>query len=153
MIEEIVLIKADDTALQAKLVVPDNPEYFVVLLHAPAGGRHDKSIKKVARMLDERATASLIPDLTDETEGYHQIQDDEFLLARGKIVIDYFVEKVGASSVDLYLINPSESFVRGISAHSRLAKIYVEKDGNLFVYNEAIGAISVLDTPLLFIKS
>lgn len=113
-VEEIVLIGVDGTALQAKMVLPENPKGLVVLLHAPGGSRHDKPVKRIARELSGLNIGLLIPDLTDETEGWHGVRDEPFLVHRAAAVVMWFLQKTGRKEAALYACGASESFITAL---------------------------------------
>lgn len=151
MIEEIVLIDAGFTVLQAKLVLPQNPQFCVVVLHKPAGSRHDKSVKRVERSLDD-SVASLVADLTDESEGSLAIGDDEFLLSRTNSVVEWFLQKSECKKVSLYLLEYSKNFVDIALSDPRINEIYLEKEAVLWHYTQD-GEPKKVEKPPFFHKN
>lgn len=130
-IEEVVLIGVDETALQAKLVLPETIERFAMLLHAPGGGRHDRAMKAVAKTLEGSHTGFLIPDLTDETEGWHGIKDEPFLIERALKTLAWFLNRSGAESVTVYAEGGSESFARALLEHPGVARVLLGEGENI----------------------
>lgn len=122
-IEEIVLIGVDETALQAKMVLPPNPKSYAVLIHAPGGGRHDRPVKTAAKAFEGKNIGLLIPDLTDETEGWHGIKDEAFLIERAQAVIAWFLARAQANAVVVYAVEPTEGFVAALGGLPEVAEV------------------------------
>lgn len=135
MIEEVVLIDVGATVVQAKLALPDNPDGYLIVFHKAGGARHDKSVKKIERAILP-TIGSLVPDMTDESEGSLQIMDDEFLLSRARAIIEWFVQKSGAKLISLYALEPSDEFVNVAITHPNVEMIYAQRDGELWLKNK-----------------
>ena len=84
---EVVLLGVDGTALQGMLDQPARADRGVLLLHAKGGSRHDRALKKEAQALSEAGVAYLIPELVDESEGWHEFGDESFFAHRAEAVL------------------------------------------------------------------
>lgn len=124
-IEEVALIGVDETALQAMLFLPPKPEKHIVLLHAPGGGRHDRAVKTVVRSLAGQNAALLVPDLTDETEGWHGLKEDGFLASRAQAVIEWFLNKSAAKQLSVCAIEPTPALRSALEQLAGVGRVIV----------------------------
>jgi alpha/beta superfamily hydrolase len=144
---EVVLIGVEGTALQAMYDHPAGATRGALLLHPKGSSRHDRVLRKFHAALEEQGVAVLVPDLVDESEGWHDFGSPAFFARRAEAVLGWWHER--ASDLPLAVIAPGadEAMARQLLRRDQVRSVVLLDQAGYRLYSRS-GEEAVAD-PLL----